>query len=380
MAKFLLSALFFWFHLFVTTPAFASEEPGNPEKISRLTEVCDAPAPDSFRITSIGGSFMTLAWKPAWEGATHVLYISQKDSSGGWTAQSVLPNVSGNTITVNGLIGGKEYRFRIATKCSSGDPSEFSSIVDGIALIVELTLLGRNPKNPQQISCTDIDHTKHPWLGFRVAGNGASNLFEVNIHGVQEKPFASIRRVETVNPIVAVDDVLLFPNAFDPIIEDVRVPFLIRNLNIDPTKNIGWVEIVITSTNPLEFDMCKVLNDPQKPWDNGYDFTVIKASETIKIPSGGGTGQGFGQDPKENWFEVQNPFSSNINIFIPHHSNIEGSVTVMLFNSNGQNILNQKIDMLDSQISLPTQWLKQGIYFLQIESNREVWQTKLIKS
>jgi hypothetical protein len=379
MAKFLLPALFFCFYLFVVTPSFASEEPGKPEKISRLSEVCDAPAPDSFRVTSIGGSFISLAWKPAWEGATHVLYVSQKNTSGGWTAQSVLPNVSGNSITVEGLVGGKEYRFRIATKCGSGEPSELTSFVDGIALIVELTLAGRTPKDPQQISCTGIDHTKHPWLGFRIDGNAQSNLFEVNIHGEQQNPFASIKRVNTENPIVAVSEWFLFPSDFDPVIDNVKVPFLIQNLNSDPPKNIGWVDIIIAGTNPLKIDMCQVLDKPEKPWDNGYDFIVLKASEAVKIPTGGGTGQGFGQDPKDSWFEVQNPFSDNINIFIPQYRKIEGSASLRLFNANGQDILTQKFDVLDSQISLPTQWLKQGIYFIQIESNQEVWRRKVIK-
>jgi hypothetical protein len=376
MAKFLLSALFFWFHLFVISPAFASEEPGNPEKISRLSEVCDAPAPDSFRITSIGGSFMTLAWKPAWEGATHVLYISQKDSSGGWTAQSVLPNVSGNTITVNGLVGGKEYRFRIATKCSTGEPSELTAFVDGIALILDLTIAGRTPKNPQPINCTGIEYAKYPWLGFRISGEGYSRLFEVKINGENVEPFGTVGRVRPENHIVASNMDFLYPNINTPVVSNFSQFFRILDVTLPTPLRIGLISINSIPGSPNKIDLCDVTNNPLDPWKNGYSFSALFAYETILIPPGG---IGYGIDPKLNGFTVQNPMSENLNIFAPDGFINNGSIKIRFLDLNGKLVFAQEFDYFSNQVLIPLEGLSTGFYILEIQSSNAIEVHKVVK-
>lgn len=239
MAKNLLLAL-----LLCTIPCsftclFAINE-GNPNENKALkAEECNAPAPDSFRITSIGGSFISLAWKPAWVGASHVLSVSKREPSGEWTALYFISDVPDSSYTVNNLEGGKEYRFRIATKCPSGDPSELTSIIDGIALIVDLTLLGRIPINPTDADCQGIDYHSHNWVGFRISGKGESNLFEVKINEASDSPTGYIKRVATDNPIVAVNEDGFFPTPSFPIIESVPVAFRVRNIKPDGAIDVG---------------------------------------------------------------------------------------------------------------------------------------------
>ncbi len=381
MAKFFLIAMLLSINPYLFNQVFAKPSSGFPEKNTFVTEICNAPAPDSFRITSNGGSFITLSWKPVWEGASHVLFISQRDSSGGWTAQSIFPNVLGSSITVDSLEGGKEYRFRIATKCPSGDPSELMAFVDGIALIVELTLIGRTPKNPQPIDCHGIDYTKHPWLGFRIAGEGYSRLFEVKINGVNEDPYGSVDRVNPENHIVASNMLFLFPDNFNPIIYKVPLTFRIIDITTQTPLPIGLVNINPILTTPNKIDLCNITTDPFNPWKNGYSFTVLFANEVVVVPPGGGIGgQGFGKDPIKDRFTAQNPFNESLNIYTPDWHSNDSPTTIRILNMNGQLIFTQTFEFIDQQVSIPLEWLSPGMYFLDIQSINETEVLKIVKN
>jgi Secretion system C-terminal sorting domain/Fibronectin type III domain len=359
---------------------FAAHGCGNPEKNILVAEICDAPAPDSFRITSIGGTFITLSWKPAWEGANHIIYVSKKTSSGGWAAQFILPNVSGNTITVDSLEGGKDYRFRIATKCPSGDPSELTAFVDDHTAIVELTLIGRNPKNPKPINCIGIPYQSYKWVGFMVSGEGESNFFEVQVNDDSNNPLAYIRRVVTANPIVAVDQTGNFPNNFQPIIPDVPAPFgmvrLSTNNNSQP-EIIGRIDVSLHKTPP-RLDIC-VESSTQFPWKNGYTFTSMTAKETIISPTGG-AGQGFGKTPFTQQIEVQNPFKDELHVLFPQLFTEVGKVSIHLLNTNGRIVFEQKTELFSSELTFPFGGLSSGVYFLVIETDKEVQVLKVLKS
>ncbi|MDX1912475.1 MAG: fibronectin type III domain-containing protein, partial [Saprospiraceae bacterium] len=133
-------------------PVFSNNEVRFPTKESIFNETCSLPAPDSFRITSIGGDFISLAWNPISTGALHTLVVLEETNQGGWTNFGLFQNLGGSSFTVDGLTGGNKYRFILATNCSNGDPSTLTAIVDGIALIVDLVLASRVPINPQPFS------------------------------------------------------------------------------------------------------------------------------------------------------------------------------------------------------------------------------------
>ncbi len=380
MAKNLLFALFFCTPSFVFSTISAANEPGHLESKTFPAEVCEAPVPDSFRVTSVSGTFIALAWHPAWLGATHELSVSEKDEFGGWTTQYIFPDVPGSFFTVENLESGKEYRFRIATKCPSGDPSELTAIVDDHTVIIELTLIGRNPKNPTEINGQGIQYQNYNWLGFKVSGEGESNIFEVNVNegtSGDNDPIAFIRRVYNANPIVAVDPGTSYPNGFNPIIPEVPVPFrIVRLLQAVTLKDIGYVKIAKYNNIPPTIDL---LIEDQFPWKNSYTFTVIVAKETISIPQGG-TGQGFVKDPSSNTFTVQNPFKDNLVVFTPLQYAEQGICTMRLLNTQGITELEQKLEPLNTAVSFPIEWLPPGIYFLQIETGLELQVLKVVKS
>ncbi|MFN0216715.1 MAG: fibronectin type III domain-containing protein, partial [Saprospiraceae bacterium] len=164
MAKNILLTLFFCGTSLVFTPVFASNE---PLLLGFNQEVCTAPAPDSFRITGIGGDFIALAWNPVWVGAIHTLEVLENDGTGGWIPLDTFPDLPGGSFTVEGLNAGTEYRFILATNCASGETSEIKTIIDGITLIVDLVINGRNPVSPVPIDCAALPLNKN-WVGFKV--------------------------------------------------------------------------------------------------------------------------------------------------------------------------------------------------------------------
>jgi hypothetical protein len=366
--KFLFSTLL---GIFTLTLAIASGLPNTPNAKFCAAEVCEAPPPDSLRATSIGGTYVSLEWVPAWPGATHVLTVSELDSSGGWVPVIIFNNVSGSTLTVDSLSSGKQYRFRMATKCPNGDPGQFTGPVEINTIIVELTLGGRTPKNPSEIGCTGIAYQNHPWLGFRVTGPGASNIFEVVVNEESDSPLAYIRRVFTVNSIVAVAPDGSFPTPAFPLIGNVPVPFKIERVNTE--ESIGAIDIVKHSTNPPTIDICK--NVQVLPWKPEYTLTILTAKEVVVIPGGGGggtgTGQGFGTDPLGTYFKIQNPFLENIQVFVPDENELEGGVTLRLFDTNGKIIKTQQFETGDTGLILPVPGLPPGMYILQIQTMHE---------
>jgi len=372
MVKNLLFPLLFSF--FTVISVFAGTEPIPLKHKFGLSETCDAPAPDSFRVTSAGGDFISLAWKPAWAGAEHLLSVSEQDASGGWLPWQIFPNVPDSTFTVDNLGSGKVYRFKITTKCPNGDPSSLTSSIDFGTLIVELTLAGRTPKNPSEVACTGITYKSHNWVGFMVSGEGGGNTFEVVVNDESISPIAYVKRVNTINPIVAVDPAGFFPTPFFPTIDDVPVPFGLAQLTLP--EDIGAVNIV---KNNGTIDICKADFSPLQ-WKNNYTLTILVAKETIIIPPGGGTGQGFGKPPTSNRFEIQNPFTDNLCIFVPKDFDTKSVITLSLYNFNGLIVKKQSFESFSSQLIFSVNELPSGMYILHIETDNAVQVFKVIKS
>ncbi len=264
MANKLLISLLFCSFKFATTPIYAIPESGSHKTSQLNTEACEAPPPDSFRIASISSNFISLAWKPVWAGAIYDISLFKKNSFGGWDLLYTIYNIPGADYTVNGLESGKEYRFSIATKCSTEDPSELTAIVDGIALILELTTAGRVPLYPTQVNCYDIDFAKYEWVGFKVTywqdHEVISNFFEYK----ELLEFSSnntpeitlkIKRVHHNNSIVAENENGIFPVGWQ-VISSIN-PFYMSCLTCDngDEQLIGRVQLV-RHFNPSTIDIC----------------------------------------------------------------------------------------------------------------------------
>jgi hypothetical protein len=344
--------------------------------VNAPVESCDAPAPDSFRITSAGGNFISLSWKPVWPGASYFLAVSEKNNAGQWNSVKVFPDVQDSTFTVGDLEGGKEYRFHISTKCPNNEVSELTAWIDGIALIVDLTLLGRVPKNPVEISGIGIHYPKLHWLGFRVSGEGASGLFEVEVNKNGDFPLAFIRRVNLEDKIVAVLGIK-YPIPSNPEINDVDIPFYVKQIQGEQLLEIGQINLVKNSMPPT-IDIEVVT-----PWKPEYQFQVLKADATISSPPGN-TGGGQGLQAGQNRFGLEldcpNPFGDLLEVSLLSDELAEEQITLTLFDAE-----NRKIDSINTIGSINTcifntTGLPPGLYFLIAEGESTYSVKKLIKA
>lgn len=351
-------------------------------KASRA-ELCDAPPPDSFRVASRGPSIIVLAWNPAWDGATHMLTVLTKlDSVGGesWIPQDTFLNIPGSSFAINNAAFDTDYKFIIATICSSGETSIHQVILTP-KIILELQTGGRIPVNPQISYCDGIILSDYEWVGFKVNrqnGSGVeSNFFELKVLGDANFAQIQIKRGPDISVIYAVDELYKWPaptrypdNPF-PIIKFIEGTLI---------ELIGEVEVTVDFETQFSAHLCSVSTSP--PWNSAYDYTVYVAdavmpppSEVVKVRSG--------RILTSNDYckiKVQSPFSEVLNISFTAQSNqAQGSAKIRLFSTNGQPILDQQFDAPVEQLSLHVGSVPPGIYVLHVETDDEVKTMKVIK-
>ena len=375
MAKNLLFVLLFSSFGITSTPVFASFNSVSPNTLGIPSDECSAPAPDSFRVTSIGDHFVALAWKPAWIGASHTLSVSKKDASGAWILQYTLQDVPDSTIVIDSLESEKAYRFGIATKCPNGDPSTIVSYLSPIIPIVELTLLGRTPGNPTTVKCEGIQYKKHAWIGFKVSHGEESGLFEVVVNE-NAALLAYINRVGfgPESEIVASNSNGFYPNDAFPNVINVPIPFQIRDLG-SPEPLVGAITLTVNYGASPSIDLCEA-----SPIKDGYTFTPLTAEIVIDYsPDGGRPAKSTILKGQTNCYEVQNPFTENLNVFLSEKCTENAGATFSLLNATGKLIFSQRIANPNSTISFPTADISPGLYVLQIESPLGLQFKKVIK-
>jgi hypothetical protein len=170
------------------------------------SDECNAPAPGNFRKTAEGPGYVTLGWEPVESGASHLLTVSEVLADGSETLVYTFDGISAVTKKVDGLKQRTRYKFKIYTKCADGNPSLIPSEVDIITLIIELTLAGRKPVNPQPVGCSGIDYQnpEYDWIGFRLQKVKGDVILQENFFEFQrEGELVSIKRAETDNVLVA---------------------------------------------------------------------------------------------------------------------------------------------------------------------------------
>jgi len=379
MAKKILLALLFCAMHMACSPVFAAND------TAFRADVCTAPAPDSFRITSIGGDFISLAWVPAWVGAEHTLSVLENDGVGGWITFDTLHNVPGSSQTVEGLEPGMEYRFILATNCSTGEPSELVKIIDGITLIVDLTIIGRNPNTPVAVDCGSIPLNSN-WVGFKVeqisAGISIANFFELVVDGnnTSSNFFSKvqIRRVYRDHPLVAVNPDNQWPTCDDPLLIDVGASFrMARLLGNGPNMElIGWIDLYQNSGSSIS--ICPDYNHPDLPWKNTYKFTALVAPKASAMP---GCGNRSGTKTKAYAeIKAQSPFDQTLHVFFPTSFPDSHKTCFRLLNTQGQTVWLKQMDGGTNEVELPTGSIIPGFYILQIETKDVTHSLKVIKS
>lgn len=387
MVKKLNFTLLFTLFVLTFTPVFALSEHA-PETDNIEVNACNAPPPDSFRIRSIGSSFVTLDWIPAWNGADHQLSVYIKNTSGDWDSLDTYFSIPDAHYTVHGLEPGSEYRFKIATKCTNGDPSELSAFVDGIVLIIDLAVSGRTPLHPVAVNCEDIP-LNHEWIGFMIECNTCrdhiSTLFEINtlnVNNHENNSFSEvqIKRVETNAQIVAVDEGGFWPTISTPILVDVWNPFRVDHLipGTFSKEIVGFVEFEEWASN---LHVCADYDNHSKPWNKIYQFTALTAENVVGGHKNSNRTDLINEDSLlfNNKFRAQTPFNNNMNVFVPA-SFSKSIVSIKLLNINGQPVLDQQFEIQGVTFSFPVQNIPSGIYFLQINSEGIHEMIKVVKT
>lgn len=388
MAKTLTSTLFICCFLLLQYAVGATNYP-IPDLATPLdANTCNAPAPTNFRITSASSNFISLAWNPAWWGATHTLAVLESDGQGGWIGVDTLHNVPDSAYTVDNLIAGQTYRFYLATNCNQGNPSQLRTKIDGITLILDLTILGRTPMTPTApTACEEIPLNVH-WRGFQVSYSEEEefieNQFEIEFGGSSANSgygptHFSVKRVGLFNPIVAAKNPTLdSPDCNESKLSAETKFQIIRLINGGPMNDIVGIVNLALLSDPPRLKICPDFNNTDFPWKNNYVLTGLIA--------------GRSGDPEQcmerSWtnvetrvaFNLQNPFQDQLKIIFNPLSLHNEIVRVRMINSSGQTVLEREYAATDGSILLSTAQLSPGLYFLQIELGNHRTVHKVIKS
>ena len=361
----------------------ATGESTNPENRTLKSDECSAPTPDSFRVVARSTNFISLAWKPAWVGANQMLSVSQKNALGEWNFLYLLNNVSGTSYTISNLQSGKEYRFKIATKCSNGDPSVVEGIIDDGALILELVLGGRTPVNPQPVKDCQSIGLNHNWIGFRIdyqdEGNQVSNFFEYkkNLSSTSPQWVTWIMRADnTASSIHAAEpEFEKYPTIALPKIPTDSPFKIIIDLPNSPQNDLaGYISV---TEKPGNVGLCTYLF---KSWNSAYTFTPLIAEVAMSPFDVPGAQNRFGFGSIHGKPFAQSPFSETLTVFFPFAIPDADRTVICLLNINGQKVFEQQYDSFFDRISFPTNNLLPGVYVLSIESDGEFHTLRLIKS
>jgi hypothetical protein len=341
-------------------------------------EQCSAPAPDSIKIITIGGDFVELGWLPAWEGARQNVEVFVKTNQTYWTPQYVLDSVVGSSIVLAGLDLTQEYGVKISTFCPSGELSNQSKLIDGINLIIDLAVVGRNPVNPTIVNCKNISLT-NKWIGFRIGylyqGIQISNTFEF-YPILPDNPNNSIseveiRRVTTNHPIVACEKALpnRYPNNFLPIIENVGSPIKIDRLinNGNERFFIGMVGISLTAST---VSLCP---DPNFPWGQNHTFNTLISNQQDFSPDIEIQERSDVNNIEDLEIDYVNPISNRaifrVNEMIYDNNN---DVSIIIVDQQGRIVLERKSQVANGVIELDVEGLNPGyLTFLFTLNNRD---------
>lgn len=387
MAKSLLAQI-----LFVSVVALGPSFKGRCNPISTSTtppsaDICEAPAPDSFRVENAGPNFVTLAWLPAWSGAEHTLKVyKHNEDLNAWDLLDTINNVLGPFFTVNSLEYGSKYRFVIATNCTSGETSALSSSVDHINLILDLTVAGLSPIDaiPVPGLCPSINYQGYNWVGFVIKKfsefRPKFTYYEFR-EGVDPDGliYPVIMRVQDQGPVMALGKhngwgSYIFPTSPNqPLVRIVGGnTFLVRHyLNAVEYVTVGNVAVQL-SESPKLVSFC-----PEPGWNSDYQLIPLIVQLTnAPAPN---TEYRAVDDNLKLAAKAQSPFDDFIQIFLPSKSSNDEQIIIEITSLEGISILRQKHENYPETILMPVHFLPKGVYLIRIETSGSVQTIKVIK-
>jgi hypothetical protein len=348
------------------------------------SDECNAPAPGNFRKTAEGPGYVTLGWEPVESGASHLLTVSEVLADGSETLVYTFDGISAVTKKVDGLKQRTRYKFKIYTKCADGNPSLIPSEVDIITLIIELTLAGRKPVNPQPVGCSGIEYNnpENEWVGFRIyrfdEGKIIENLFEFEY--LSEINTSKIMRVEEESVLVAANEVGAWPTGQNSVVMTLnpfRVAEIVEVSGIPSVDEFGAIRIKLTTGFEPTLELCI---DPSIGWDGIYFYEPMVAAsvEGGSVPTGGGPKYNLIRSNNSSQITVHNPFNETLDIHL-NKTVRSGTSIFYLFGSQGELIFERKLNCDEELFTINTANLPKGIYFAKILIGSEQFSYKLLK-
>lgn len=378
MAKQVLLFLAFLCWGYPMNTALANVEPDSCS--TSMLDECNMPPPDSFRVTQIGTHFISLAWHPVSPGADHYMEVYEDDGNGGWDLINVFPSVMGSTKTVDELTPNTKYKIKIYTKCSNGEPGILPSVVDPLTLILELTIGGRVPLQPQIVDCHNIRYLEpqNEWVGYRVStvfkGTAIVEYFEFK--GVEESGsiYPQIRRYNSESQIVAGDSGGDFPNSAHTILLNNEYVNMGTYTISDGFKHFGYIDPSVHGY-PIMVDLCPAIGES---WDSHFHLeTLVATKATIPTPSNKIQNGNHTNIPFD--FKVQSPIQDNIKIICNENQGLNENANIKVFNQLGKLVLVQSFDISQESITIPSNKISSGIYTILIEDSSQSICLKAIK-
>lgn len=378
MAKFFLFSAFFLVFSFGENTTKASSTCFSSLLGREKPLDCSAPAPTNFRIISQGPDFISLAWTPAWVGATHTLLIEKILDETQSEYVGIFYQIGDTTFTFTGASPDTAYRFIIATECVNGEVSHFTSEVESDKTILDLTIMGRSPVNPISIPCTGINMNDYSWVGFTVSGV-TQNIFLTNTFEIAQREGGALRyqikRVGDNSPIVAVTPTGNWPNIDNPVLISPNPFQMALKSNLPNFFKIGQIHLSYNNGNPEIIDLCQVLDDPSNPWSKFFTYTVlVEASGKKELISR------FEMPLSNTKYFVTNPFDDRISIFTEFNITSDQSTRIQIFSLGGELIIDKDFELFDSSIEVETNGLPSGLYLLMIRQQGERQVFKLVKN
>ncbi len=350
-----------------------------------LIESCDAPAPDSFRVTSFSYNFVTLAWNPVAAGDDHFLTVFRENPNNGWDSLYSVLLFDATSYTVSNMDPQKRHKVQISTVCPDGTIGTPSPpVFPPHGVIVELVLFGDPPNIPVEVDCHNMMYTSPEikWVGFKISrpdgeGGELSNYFQFEKVYNDQDVEARLKRVETDNVLVAANLVGLWPDHIEPVVK-ANMLFKVGKVENGILNPIGFVLMTINPGGIPSVDICQIKNDPNRPWNPLYDFKAIIVQIQPEC-------QGCIPDPelstpgkKNNMVKVQNPVSEYLSVFFTETSFMGGSKKFTLIDINGKVIIREQFYVAEPQVAIPLGKSMPGLYFLQIESEGDVQIVKIV--
>jgi hypothetical protein len=240
--------------------------------------------------------------------------------------------------------------------------------VDIITLIIELTLAGRKPVNPQPVNCSGIEYNnpENEWVGFRIyrfdEGKIIENLFE--FERIEETNNVKIKRVEQENILVAANEANKFPTEFTDIIFSIN-PFNLgeSNLNGDSILLFGKIKVELNGWSSGTVSLCP----DGSGWNQDYFYEPMTAQKVEGPIKENDTKYDIVSKEEPNFsIHVNNPIGDFLLLSPFGNYSAENTISIMIVDVNGRIIINEKRKLSGDTEVIDTSGLSQGVYYLKL--------------